>query len=1173
MNQNKMQKLMEQLEGFKKKVNTENKKVLGVIRRDQWIDMKFELNHIVVKRKVASVRNSVEKKCVSGGYMWMVSEYIGGDTSVWVRVEHSEVRVTVCLANQEEVRAGATTPKHHSCRLILGDADNNVLYNQRITDAALVISGSVSRVVKVTRAQTGDELPVNFISETWAGLDVQSSYSPRYLPRPQTFSADPHITMPAPLAPHKQRGREGGGKNNTVAVNEGGWRACLHTCGDKRTCAHKCCKVGVSSRPECSSSSSSTVGVPEMLQEIRKRSNQLLQTSVKKIKMNESGGTTSLSKFKYSPCGPRLMHVPTPIRSSTLQVHANDNLRQPKVVQKILKYNATETYNQANTSENKSCGNANNRVFHDSTNSHGRIPRPTYADNQCQIEKLIDEDVLNEFENGWNFDEEYQDDFPGMDIFTSEKENYTGENKVSTETYEGTFSKPLGAEYPEVSENLSTSWNRFKFRQKHTKSQNQEPNNQLHPPYTKLPPKIQLNKPYSQRSTDQRPEIKQMQQIQQVSAVPESEQRTQNISRMQSREVQRLLCQAKGRNHKAAQRHSQSSVNNNNRLLSPILKEDSQNKLTVSSLGTHITHDTQSLRPLGIQTFRYHRPSSPSAVKAIQPQRFIRPTETESNYDERCVRTFGEQSKQPQSSTHLSRAQANTHQESLALQTKQISRPTVSQENQAGHIQTPIRPLGQQANQGQRPVQLPFEPTNDFAGTMPPFPQTRQIKTPLRMPSPYTYQKPQQTSVVQSIRNQRLPQPLDSRGFTSQNHYPRLANNQNQTASYIFSNESSKPEQASFQEKHQEPIPFRSYGSIPQEYQTLNYPQVTSSCLPHTSLPNFQHHEDEQVVTPGEHSDSGRSALVQQLHQSNVNLVSRRHQSLEDQVMPVQLHSLNYPSQTLDEDYYSQGSDYKDWSALQDYELPFDISKQEMCESSSNPSNSSHLKPVAGIKPSVSYSGQCTGSTQDKNDPFSHLTKEWTSPQWGRPRSKLNIFTPTVPTKELRCGAKGSVSSKEPRQHNDDWRDLEMFQWCRQQEMLALQSLYHRVQEPVARKPNEPQQAGGESDPSCGNQPPASDTRNTHKISPGKLHITYGAWDKNPAVNVGLTGIGGVQQNININLSGILGDAGVTQAAPLPLSSPATFSQSRGEPQVRGILKKPSKDVWSAAPDIFEGIL
>ncbi|XP_069947629.1 uncharacterized protein [Cherax quadricarinatus] len=180
-----------------------------------------------------------------------------------------------------------------------------------------------------------------------------------------------------------------------------------------------------------------------MLQEIRKRSNQLLQTSVKKIKMNESGGTTSLSKFKYSPCGPRLMHVPTPIRSSTLQVHANDNLRQPKVVQKILKYNATETYNQANTSENKSCGNANNRVFHDSTNSHGRIPRPTYADNQCQIEKLIDEDVLNEFENGCNFDEEYQDDSPEMDIFMLEKENYTGENKASTETYEGTFSKPL----------------------------------------------------------------------------------------------------------------------------------------------------------------------------------------------------------------------------------------------------------------------------------------------------------------------------------------------------------------------------------------------------------------------------------------------------------------------------------------------------------------------------------------------------------------------------------------------------------------------------------------------------------------------------------------------------------------------------------------------------------
>ncbi|KAK7065847.1 ATP-dependent DNA helicase MER3, partial [Halocaridina rubra] len=50
-----------------------------------------------------------------------------------VLLDRSDLKVTIRLANYLDLREGATTPRHHSCRLLIGDSDNSVVFQQRIT--------------------------------------------------------------------------------------------------------------------------------------------------------------------------------------------------------------------------------------------------------------------------------------------------------------------------------------------------------------------------------------------------------------------------------------------------------------------------------------------------------------------------------------------------------------------------------------------------------------------------------------------------------------------------------------------------------------------------------------------------------------------------------------------------------------------------------------------------------------------------------------------------------------------------------------------------------------------------------------------------------------------------------------------------------------------------------
>uniref|UniRef100_A0A4W3HMA5 Probable ATP-dependent DNA helicase HFM1 n=1 Tax=Callorhinchus milii TaxID=7868 RepID=A0A4W3HMA5_CALMI len=111
----------------------------------------------------------------------------------------SEILVTVNLTNYEQLQKRRTAPDNHFTSLIIGDADNKVVFKQKITDSLLLKSGKYTKKIEVRRAHKGEELSIKLISSDY-GLSRES-------------------TCPEPVK-----------------------RLCNHFCKNKDTCGHECCK-------------------------------------------------------------------------------------------------------------------------------------------------------------------------------------------------------------------------------------------------------------------------------------------------------------------------------------------------------------------------------------------------------------------------------------------------------------------------------------------------------------------------------------------------------------------------------------------------------------------------------------------------------------------------------------------------------------------------------------------------------------------------------------------------------------------------------------------------------------------------------------------------------------------------------------------------------------------
>uniref|UniRef100_A0A8C2L8T1 Probable ATP-dependent DNA helicase HFM1 n=1 Tax=Cyprinus carpio TaxID=7962 RepID=A0A8C2L8T1_CYPCA len=215
----------------------------------------------------------------------------------------AEISVTVNLMNFKELASKQTAPDHHYVTLIIGDCDNNVVFQQKILNTLLSKSGSWSKRIEVTRAHKGEELSIHLISSEYVGLDVQQKYRV-YYSGVKRFGAescirenptwrvqriyttektqDTTLTAPAP--------------SNRVALNIVK-RQCHHVCKNKELCGHDCCKIGVRKR------SASQSNFTSYLNNLKIRNEKLCETPVKRLKMRMNDGTAAVSmqQFSYKP--------------------------------------------------------------------------------------------------------------------------------------------------------------------------------------------------------------------------------------------------------------------------------------------------------------------------------------------------------------------------------------------------------------------------------------------------------------------------------------------------------------------------------------------------------------------------------------------------------------------------------------------------------------------------------------------------------------------------------------------------------------------------------------------------------------------------------------------------------------------------------------------------------
>ncbi|XP_028329079.1 probable ATP-dependent DNA helicase HFM1 [Gouania willdenowi] len=224
----------------------------------------------------------------------------------------AEVVVRVSLKNQAELLSRRTAEDQHFVSLIIGNADNMVVFLQKLTDMALMrTTGSCwSKKIDVPKASKGDEISVNLISSTYVGLDVQLKFTVHFsaargfvtenvcnlTPVPTGQEAEPQSVLVKQTSVQRQLPTpvdRGFDKENK--------RDCNHFCKNKDMCGHDCCKVGVAVARKRSTSQESSFC--SYLKDLRNRADALVQTPVKRLKMkiSEESASVNMQAFAYTP--------------------------------------------------------------------------------------------------------------------------------------------------------------------------------------------------------------------------------------------------------------------------------------------------------------------------------------------------------------------------------------------------------------------------------------------------------------------------------------------------------------------------------------------------------------------------------------------------------------------------------------------------------------------------------------------------------------------------------------------------------------------------------------------------------------------------------------------------------------------------------------------------------
>ncbi|GAA6085546.1 probable ATP-dependent DNA helicase HFM1 isoform X1 [Tachysurus ichikawai] len=257
-------------------------------------------------------------------------------------ISTAEIVITVNLKNFEELMVKRTAPDHHYVTLLIGDRDNNVVFQQKISDTVLLKSGSWSRRIEVTRTPAGDEISINVISSEYVGLDIQQKFTAFYS-GPKTFRADsrgadsPALKRNVSESPQRNAGTEKPATARATAQRgrfktdppqmDPSKRHCNHFCKNKQLCGHECCKFGVQKKPMGQEPTFSSY-----LQDLKMRNEKLLETPVKrlKMKMKSEEEAINMQHFSYTPKQPMpaatwiQTHLETPQQQVYFEPHHDE---------------------------------------------------------------------------------------------------------------------------------------------------------------------------------------------------------------------------------------------------------------------------------------------------------------------------------------------------------------------------------------------------------------------------------------------------------------------------------------------------------------------------------------------------------------------------------------------------------------------------------------------------------------------------------------------------------------------------------------------------------------------------------------------------------------------------------------------------------------------------------
>ncbi|KFM00688.1 putative ATP-dependent DNA helicase HFM1, partial [Aptenodytes forsteri] len=204
----------------------------------------------------------------------------------------AEILVAIKLTNYDQLQTKRTATDFHYVTLVIGDADNQVIFNQKIMDSVLLKTGNWTKKIEVKRALKSEDISINLISSDYVGLDIQQAYTAFYL-TPKTVgskavtnqklkaesSLDMYYGSPRSLPAAKVD--TGGRSKQEITYKKYGNRECNHRCKNKDVCGHDCCKTGVPPNSEMNGDSKFSL----YLADLRSRNSISSVPPVKRLKM------------------------------------------------------------------------------------------------------------------------------------------------------------------------------------------------------------------------------------------------------------------------------------------------------------------------------------------------------------------------------------------------------------------------------------------------------------------------------------------------------------------------------------------------------------------------------------------------------------------------------------------------------------------------------------------------------------------------------------------------------------------------------------------------------------------------------------------------------------------------------------------------------------------------